>query len=353
MSLTSRERVEIVLKGKSADKIPFTIYNDMLPQCFTERKLRNDGLCMVRRDIKVYQELTPNVKTTSYSYVENGKHLTRIENETPVGNVNSIVEPNDFTSWTHKKVFTSPDDYKVLLFMINDIQYKTCYQNYIKAQNADGGDCVFRGNLGLEPMQMMISYYMGIETFCIEWFERQDEILKLYNALVEKRKELYPICADSPCLIFNYGGNVVPELLGKERFDQYYVPIYNEAAEILHRKGKIIGVHFDANCKHISESIASTDLDYIEAFTPAPDTDMTLAEARKAWPDKVLWMNYPSSVHLESIEKIKKTTDDLLDELDGNYNNFVMGITEDIPSDRWQENLLAISNVLNSRGISK
>jgi len=28
-------------------------------------------------------------------------------------------------------------------------------------------------------------------------------------------------------------------------------------------------------------------LDYIEAFTPAPDTDMTLAAARKAWPDKV------------------------------------------------------------------
>jgi hypothetical protein len=282
-----------------------------------------------------------------FSYVENGKYLKRIEYATPVGSVHSIVEPAGFTSWTHKREFSGPQDYKVLLFMINDIHYHPSYDTYISAQNADGGDSIFRGNLGLEPMQMMISQYMDIETFCMEWFERQDEILKLYSAIADKRRELYPICADSPCLTFNYGGNVIPELLGKDRFDQYYVPVYNEAAEVLHKKGKKIGVHFDANCKGIADSIQSTLLDYIEAFTPAPDTDMTLADARKVWHDKVLWINFPSSVHLNSLDEIRKTTIDLLETLDGNYHNFIMGITEDIPQDRWQGNLLAISEILN------
>ena len=39
-------------------------------------------------------------------------------------------------------------------------------------------------------------------------------------------------------------------------------------------------------------AIAGTSLDYIEAFTPAPDTDMTLGAAREAWPGKVLWLNF-------------------------------------------------------------
>ena len=56
----------------------------------------------------------------------------------------------------------------------------------------------------------------------------------------------------------------------------------------------------------IRDAIAATDLDYIEAFTPAPDTDMTLAEARKAWPDKVLWLNYPSSLHLKSDARVEQ-----------------------------------------------
>ena len=56
----------------------------------------------------------------------------------------------------------------------------------------------------------------------------------------------------------------------------------------MHKKGKLIGCHFDADCMLLSEAIGNTELDDIEAFTPAPDTDMTLAEARKAWPGTVL-----------------------------------------------------------------
>ena len=57
----------------------------------------------------------------------------------------------------------------------------------------------------------------------------------------------------------------------------------------------------------LSKAIAGTALDYIEAFTPAPDTDMTLAEARAAWPDKVLWINFPSSVHLKPNAEVEQT----------------------------------------------
>jgi hypothetical protein len=114
----------------------------------------------------------------------------------------------------------------------------------------------------------------------------------------------------------------------------------------MHRHGKLIGCHFDANCRLLAKAIAGTGLDYIEAFTPAPDTDMTLAEARAAWPDKALWLNYPSSVHLRSDAAVEQATVDLVSELP-TVDGLIIGITENIPPDRWQGSCRAIMDGLD------
>ena len=122
---------------------------------------------------------------------------------------------------------------------------------------------------------------------------------------------------------------------------KYYVPNYQEAAEEMHRHGKLIGVHFDANCRLFADDIAKMNLDYVEAFTPSPDTDMTLREAREAWPDKVIWINYPSSVHLRSEEEVEEITVELCEAADPG-NGFIIGITEDLPANREDGNYRAI-----------
>jgi hypothetical protein len=80
--------------------------------------------------------------------------------------------------------------------------------------------------------------------------------------------------------------------------------------------------------------------------TPAPDTDLTLSEALAAWPDKVLWVNFPSSLHLASPEVIEQTTRELI-ETAAPGNRFILGITEDVPEDRWQESLLLMARVIH------
>ena len=344
-TMEPREMVEAVLLGGSAGRVPFTVYECMLPQCAAERRLRNEWVCIVQRQVPVVTTTMPHVNVTTRIYTENGKTLTRTDFETPYGTVYAIDEAAGFTAWHHKRLFGGPEDYKALLFMIEDEQYTTNYGAFEAARHADGGDSIFPAGVGSEPLQTLISYYMGAETFCMEWYDNRDEVLKLYDAIVRNRRRLYPLLADSPALAFNYGGNVAPEIMGLDRFEQYYVPHYNEAADVLHAKGKLLGCHFDANCREFASAIANSKLDYIEAFTPAPDTDMTLAEARAAWPDKTLWINFPSSVHLSSPTEIAETTESLLAQIDP-AKRFIIGITEDVPEERWRENLLAISQVL-------
>ena len=103
----------------------------------------------------------------------------------------------------------------------------------------------------------------------------------------------------------------------------------------------------DANNKAWKHLLAASGLDYIEAFTPATDTDMTLGEARQAWPDKVLWLNFPSSVHLRPDKEIEQFTINMLNELPST-RGVIMGITEDIPKNRWQASCNAIMNGIDT-----
>jgi len=343
--MTPRKRVEIALKGGHSDCVPFTIYEYKIPQCVAEREMRNRGLCIVNR-VGVFKTHTPNVKEIRHIYREGEREMTRTVYETPKGTLSTLSEAADFTSWRHELLFKSPEDYKAILFMIKDEVYEPIYDEVARAQADFGEDAIFRTGFGLEPLQTLISgNIMKMETFCTEWMDRRDEILKLYEAVVANRRKIYPLVAQSPLLHANYGGNVTPEIIGLETFEKYYLQHYNEAAEIMHKHGKLIGCHFDANCKLLSKAIAGTALDYIEAFTPAPDTDMTLAQARQAWPNKVLWLNFPSSVHLRPDADVEMTTMDLLNQA-GNINGLIMGITEDIPPDRWQNSCRAIMNGL-------
>jgi len=71
-----------------------------------------------------------------------------------------------------------------------------------------------------------------------------------------------------------------------------------------------------------------------------------VAEAHRLWPEKILWVNFPSSIHLGSIETIRAVTRQMLEEARP-HRRFLLGITEDVPPDRWAGNFRAILDEVN------
>jgi len=347
--MTPRKRVEAVLHGDTPDQVPFTIYECMVPQGDVGQQLRKEGMCIVDRGHPVVHTRTPNVTYRSQNYTQDGITYSRTDIHTPVGDLYSISRPAGFTSWHIEKLFKGPEDYKPLLFIIQDEEYEPCYESFSKADAEAGEGVILRSSVGLTPLHQIMISWMGVETFSIEWAERRDEVLKLYDALVEQRRRLYPLVAKSPVLHLNYGGNETGQVMGRERFEKYVIPCYSEACEIMHKHGKLIGAHLDGNNKVWADLVAASGLDYIEAFTPAPDCDMTLKEALEAWPSKVLWINFPSSVHLRSNQDVELETIKLLRE-SAPGNRLIIGITEDIPPHRNKESLLTISKAINEYG---
>jgi hypothetical protein len=250
-----------------------------------------------------------------------------------------------FTDWRHEWLFKSPDDYKALLFLIKDTVVEPAYDRVARLPEELGEDFVVRDQLPLEPLQNLISSnYMSTETFGIEWMDNRDEVLKLYEAFAEVARRIYPIVADGPLEFCNYGGNVIPMVIGPEVFRDCYVQHYNEAADALHRRGKLIGTHLDADNTTIMELVAKTDLDYIEAYDPG--VGPSVAQARAAWPGKALWLNYPASWHLRDERGVYDGTVQMIREA-APGNGFIIGITEDVPEERWRGNYRAIMDAID------
>jgi hypothetical protein len=101
--------------------------------------------------------------------------------------------------------------------------------------------------------------------------------------------------------------------------------------------------------RSLVKAVAGSHTDIIEAFTPPPDCDVTVKEARAAWPDKILWINFPSSLHLESPEAIRQATRQILSE-SAPGRRFLIGITEDIPEGVRYTSLSTILQTISEHG---
>jgi hypothetical protein len=344
LKMTPKARVEMALRGEIPDKIPFTVYENKIPQCQAERELRNRGLCIVdRKGGQAYQVQTPNVKTREIHYTENGVSYTKTEISTPAGELSTLISRSENGYVEEKRLFSSPEDYRIIKAYLKDMVYIPTYERALKREAYWGGDAILRAGMGATPLHRIMYGIMDLMTFCMEWEDNRDEIMQLYDILADNNRKCAQILAKSPVHLIDYGGNETPEVIGLERFEKYVIPCHNEVADLMHENGKIIGTHLDGNTQLFKNAIAQCRLDYIEALTPPPDCDMSVKEARQIWKGKKLWINFPSSVHLSSNEIIEEMTMKLINEAypgDG----FIIGITEDVPEFRWRESFNSIMN---------
>lgn len=351
--MTSAERLAAVFAGELIDKVPFALKGWRIPQCQAERALRNQGMCILDSR-SVYQVSSPNVQNETLHFSKDGVAYQRTLIKTPRGELSTLSrrvgeEQTERTSWQLEWPFKGPEDYAAIESMIRDRRYLPSYTPFLKAQEQIGGEAFFKTAAPGCPLHDLIYSIMGLERFSIEWEERRDQVLALHQAMTENQRPLYEIVARSPAAIVQCGGNYSPQVLGKERLVEYVLPHWEEVGAILHTRGKLLGCHLDADNRLWATQVGQSPLDWIEAFSPAPDTDMTVAQARAAWPGKVLFINFPSAVHLESAPTIAATTRQILREA-APGDRFIVGITENVPDHRWRESFSVILTTLNTCG---
>jgi hypothetical protein len=351
--MNSRERLEAIFDGELVDRIPFALKGWRIPQCQAERELRNRGMAIL--DARpVYEVRSPNVRTEKCSYVKDGATYLRTRITTPEGELSTLGRhagsaKTEVTFFRLEFMFRRPEDYAAITAMYRDRSYEPAYDALLKAQGEIGTDAFFKTQAPGAPLHEIMYNIMGLERFAVEWSERRDEVMKLHDIIAANERPAYDIVAASPARLVGCGGNYSPQVLGKRRFIEFILPHWDEVAEIMHTGDKLLGCHLDADNAAWAEEVGASPLDWIEAFTPSPDSDMSLAEARAAWRGKTLFINFPSSVHLSDEKVIRATTRRLIRE-SAPGDRFIIGITENVPDSRWRISFRAIMDTLDQFG---
>ena len=346
--MNTKERILAALEWGEPDRVPLTIYDWMLPRGMTERRLRESGVGLITR-LPAHRVQHRQVEFISREYQQNGHKLTRRTIHTPVGEVWQTLEPDEAyetSNWIKEHFIKGPEDYRVMEFYFEDAIYRDNYATIRESQRRMGNDGIVIVRVAKGAIQEMLYQMMGMERFALDYHERRDLFDSLYAAMVRRYGELYDLAAGSPAEILQLADNITADVVGRERFRNYLMPEYRRLKERLAGSGKKLAVHMDGRLKSLKQEIAAAEFDILEAMTPSPMGDVSVREAREAWPDKALWINFTSSVHIEPPAAIEAHTRQLLLEA-GGKRGFAISVTEDAPVAALEKSLQVISSVLN------
>jgi len=251
----------------------------------------------------------------------------------------------DVSPWQTERLIKEPDDYRVVQYMVEHTEYVADYFPIEQAIDWLGDDGVVICHLPHSPMQMLMIDWVGSEGGRIFYHleDHREVVEELYAALCKSREQMHEIAAQCPAPIVLCGDNVDGVLVTPSLFEQYFMPVYEQQAEILHARGKLMAVHMDGRLKVLKDLIARTPIDIVEAVHPPPMGDLSVGDALACWPDKSVWIGFLSSVYDFEPEAVQKFALDLLREA-GSGERLVMEMsTENLVSN---ENLLALTSVL-------
>ena len=343
--MNARERILAAMAWEEPDQVPWTIYDALSIGGAAEREMRDMGLCMIRR-CAAHQTEHCQVEFDQVEYEESGRRLSRHIIRTPVGEVSCVQAAG---GWPMEHYIKRSEDYAVMEFVWRDAIHRDNYQAIREAQEALGDEGLVIVRVGKGPLLEILYGMMGLERFSIDLYERPELIDSLYDLMVQRYDEFYDLAAESPAEILQAADNIPADVVGLERYRRYCMPLYERHMRRLVGTGKRLVVHMDGLLRSLIGAIGESCFDVLEAFTPAPMGDVTVREARQAWSDKALWLNFPGSVHIQKDEAIADQTRQLIEEA-GDKRGFAIGITEDIPPDHWARSMRVIGRTIREVG---
>lgn len=306
--MTPKERIQCVLKGKTPDRVPFAPFSELIPRSELELRWRNQGMGFLQHHSPVLQS-SPVKQTVSY---EGERRITAYHTDRGV--------VTDVFSYQQG---ASNDGMVQTGFMIKEEGDYEAAEAYIRSMEFAAGSSLLTehtlGDEGVthawtgEPPYMDAQYYLGLEKWCYHQEDCPGLFESLLQVLGEMQHKKLLCCLEANEAMFNLGnlaGNFSPD-----KFREKMVPYFAYYSHMLHKAGKKTTIHADAsNLQEHKELILPCGVDIVEAFTPPPFGNLSLAGAREAWGDGItIIINFPESVFYSGYDETLRFTKELLE----------------------------------------
>jgi hypothetical protein len=211
---------------------------------------------------------------------------------------------------------------------------------------------------GPSPPYDQTDHYFSLEGWAQAQADHPSEFARLLEAVEQQSERMIPLVLEAPGEFVAVGS--LSGIYGPKQYEKYALPFYEGCVPELIAAGKMPALHaHNSNLTSFVDLVKRTGVPVIEAFTPPPVGDLSLADARAAWgPDVVIWVNFPETIFLLGRQETYDYTVDLLAQ-DMSSGRLVIGMTEmgsygitDDESERlFKDGMRAIVDAIDGHGI--
>jgi hypothetical protein len=259
---------------------------------------RDLGMGAPARDGVIYRTRCRGVDTAVRL---DGMHI-RTDYITPVGTVSSVykrtpeldmagIEPLEV-----EKRIKRPEDYDVMMYIVENTEYIPCYEEYEAYDRAVGDEGYPMVATGDGPFHTFLEKLAGYEKGYLDLAEHTDKVERLLDLIAQKhREELWPIIAESPSRLILHGAHYDTQMTPPRMFKKYITPYYQEMSALMHQHDKVLVHHADNDSSRILTDFQEAGYDMVECFATAPLVPCTMEQAREAWGSSmIIWGGVPS-----------------------------------------------------------
>jgi uroporphyrinogen-III decarboxylase len=349
MAMTIKERMMAVYGNRVPDRIPVSVYARYLPRGHDERQVREMGVGMIdyyplttllAPPWHVYPGFLSEVRGADFKIRlkwQDGQRIEERSYETPLGILTQRIrqDPAYGSDWTDKFYISSREDYRIMQYLVENTVIQSNEDAFLAKQKDMGDDGVILGRVDRCPFQKLLIELAGPERFLVDLATDPNPVEELLDAMDKKMDEVFEAVCESSAEIVWQPDNISGDMTPPRYFERFCLPYYLKHGKQLHDRRKIYVVHMDGRLRAIRDLISRIPIDCIESFSfPEIGGDLPFAQAREAWPGKVITPNFPSSLATQSKERIVSFVKGFLEEIKP-YRTVMLQVSEDLPPGTW------------------
>jgi methylmalonyl-CoA mutase cobalamin-binding domain/chain len=240
--------------------------------------------------------------------------------------------------WISQHALKGPEDYTPLRYIFENLEVEPvypAYSNWAAPLGEDGIAVAYALTAG-SPMHHIMKVLTDSTSFYYHHRDNEKQMQALAESISIYFRKVLKAVTDSPAEIVLVGANFDETITYPPFFRDHILPWLQEAAEILHAKGKLMLCHTDGENKGLMDYLFESGMDIADSVCPAPMTKVSLAEYYSRWSSRITILGgIPSNLLLADVTR-EEEFDIYLDNLFrvvAPGNRVILGVADIVPPD--------------------
>jgi hypothetical protein len=199
-----------------------------------------------------------------------GRHRT-LTWSTPRGDLVRTYKLDAEGTWSeYDHMVKAPADLETVRYIVEHTEWVPQFEPVERFLRETAGFGVADIVVFRSPFGKLIHEYMGFEAVTYALYDHEEAVLDFLEFQEHYDLRFVALAARSPASIVIISDHADENLIAPSWYQQYCMPYYRKACDIVHRAGKYASTHLDGNFHGYLSFIGETGFDLLDGCTPAP-----------------------------------------------------------------------------------